>query len=600
LLLASLALLGKRALQSQGTDRSRQTQNLALGCEEKQGDGGDGTMMDQQVQYPYPYHAACAQRAFPQPNGMPPQASYQATQPATYLANPAALDHSAQSGHQLQMQPQPLQHLQPQQLHQQQQQMQQLQQMQQFQQMQSQQLQPQSQPLQPQSQPLQQQSQPLEQPASLEQENEPNTETFVVPEGATPGTKLMYNAPDGQELRLTVPDGVPPGSVMTLTQDPVTKQWKCMAEPPELPAADPEPPQAQGPVSYAAPPAVSSYLPPQYHPIMAHPSQAGLMMPQAHMPVNLSYVPPPMAQPPMAHLAPSQVDPSRFNPPRQDPNMPCAALLPQRSHISQAMEQRPSYTPPPVFQDQRPSYVPMPQVLPAHPARPGGASYVPPPGVAMPQGGNSYVPPVAMAFHQTAPAEAQSGPAAGDEKAPMMAPQMPQFLPPAGAGQFVVAHPCGSAMQTMPGPMTSSMPSMGFPNFQFQQSGPHPGMPHPGMGMMAPGGHPVMGPGPCAHQQFFQQPPGGMFMPHMGGPPQHQQQMMMGHPGPQQMMPGQPGPQQHQQPMMGHPGAPIFASPAMMQHGMPPQMPQQQQQQQQQMQQQMQQQQPMPNMASLS
>jgi len=162
---------------------------------------------------------------------------------------------------------------------------------------------------------------------------------------------------------------------------------------------------------------------------------------------------------------------------------------------------------------------------------------------------------------------------------------MPQFLPPAGPGQFVVAHPCASAMQTMPpGAMTASMPSIGFPNFQLghmpPQPMPHPGMPHPGMGMMAPGSHPVMGPGPCAPQQFFQQPPSGMFMPQMGGPPQHQQHLMMGQPGPQQhqqqMMPGQPGPQQLQQPMPGHPGAPVFASPAtaMTQPGMAPQMQQ--------------------------
>merc|ERR1719410_2284369 len=59
---------------------------------------------------------------------------------------------------------------------------------------------------------------------------EPLKVSMVVPEGALPGTKLQYAAPDGQELRLTVPDGVPPGSLMTLTQDPVTKQWKCMAE----------------------------------------------------------------------------------------------------------------------------------------------------------------------------------------------------------------------------------------------------------------------------------------------------------------------------------------------------------------------------------
>ena len=37
----------------------------------------------------------------------------------------------------------------------------------------------------------------------------PQSVSVVVPEGATPGTKLPATAPDGQELDLTVPEGVP-------------------------------------------------------------------------------------------------------------------------------------------------------------------------------------------------------------------------------------------------------------------------------------------------------------------------------------------------------------------------------------------------------
>jgi len=48
---------------------------------------------------------------------------------------------------------------------------------------------------------------------------EPLVITIVVPEEAMPGTKLEYTAPDGQELSLTVPPNVPPGSLMTLTQE---------------------------------------------------------------------------------------------------------------------------------------------------------------------------------------------------------------------------------------------------------------------------------------------------------------------------------------------------------------------------------------------
>eukprot|EP00443_Scrippsiella_acuminata_P088332 CAMPEP_0115448830 /NCGR_PEP_ID=MMETSP0271-20121206/40688_1 /TAXON_ID=71861 /ORGANISM="Scrippsiella trochoidea, Strain CCMP3099" /LENGTH=156 /DNA_ID=CAMNT_0002874953 /DNA_START=122 /DNA_END=588 /DNA_ORIENTATION=- len=63
--------------------------------------------------------------------------------------------------------------------------------------------------------------------------------TIVVPEGATAGTSLKHTTPDGKELDLAVPPGVPPGSSLILTQDPSTGAWSCVAEPPKPPAAPP-------------------------------------------------------------------------------------------------------------------------------------------------------------------------------------------------------------------------------------------------------------------------------------------------------------------------------------------------------------------------
>lgn len=255
-------------------------------------------------------------------------------------------------------------------------------------------------------------------------EEEPQIVSMVVPEGATPGTKLQYAAPDGQELRLTVPEGVPPGSIMTLTQDPVSKQWKCMAEPGEAqsPPPQPQPQQLQYeqppqvlhlpefwmheanmaavpaysmPGPYHAPaPAVERYLAPQMSTQATAPAAAPATVtsypagqaPQIisrstvvqPMPVNLSYVPPPANS--SVTMAPGQIqygapvpaplsmatDPSLFNPPRQ---MPDGLMY---------MEQQPSYTPPPVHvMEQRPSYTPLPQPqVFMHDQRP---SYTPPP-----------------------------------------------------------------------------------------------------------------------------------------------------------------------------------------------------------------------------
>lgn len=54
--------------------------------------------------------------------------------------------------------------------------------------------------------------------------------SVVVPPGAAPGSSVPFRTPDGRELDLTVPDGVPPGSVLMLTLDPITQSWKCTVE----------------------------------------------------------------------------------------------------------------------------------------------------------------------------------------------------------------------------------------------------------------------------------------------------------------------------------------------------------------------------------
>ncbi len=48
-------------------------------------------------------------------------------------------------------------------------------------------------------------------------------------EDVQPGTKLILKSlmQPGEELRLTVPKGVPPGSTLTLAKDPETMAWKC-------------------------------------------------------------------------------------------------------------------------------------------------------------------------------------------------------------------------------------------------------------------------------------------------------------------------------------------------------------------------------------
>jgi len=90
----------------------------------------------------------------------------------------------------------------------------------------------------------------IDEPLSPVLQGEPVTISMVVPREAVAGIRLRCAAPDGTELCLTLPEGVPPGSRMTVSRDPVTGAWKCVAEPADESDAPVEPsrpsePQAQ-------------------------------------------------------------------------------------------------------------------------------------------------------------------------------------------------------------------------------------------------------------------------------------------------------------------------------------------------------------------
>lgn len=78
--------------------------------------------------------------------------------------------------------------------------------------------------------------------------------SVTVPANASPGDDLPCTTPDGRELNLVVPDGVLPGSILTLTQDPDTGKWSCSAEgcpnPAEDPSASLTKPEADGSISF--------------------------------------------------------------------------------------------------------------------------------------------------------------------------------------------------------------------------------------------------------------------------------------------------------------------------------------------------------------
>jgi len=426
---------------------------------------------------------------------------------------------------------------------------------------------------------------------------------MVVPEGAVPGTKLQYAAPDGQELRLTVPDGVPPGSVMTLTQDPVSKQWRCMAEP-----ADPEPAPAPVPQPAAQYQQQQVYLPQQQQQQQPQPLQQapppqyggatyvvggqphgqphmmayggapgatlgsipGQMYGNQHMPVNLSYVPPPAANsatvgmPPGQVLVPGQqgsvLQPgaaAAFNPPRQDPGGFAGG------------ENRPSYTPPGHMVENRPSYTPLPHTLPA--------------GTILPNGQVTIDPNQLMGSHQ---GQVQQRHMVVNQSPSYVPPPMqnsPSYVPPPQGGPM----PAGGPVMTASGPSITTMPPQaGMPqHMQHMQ----PGMPQPLFQPMGPGHSPF-------HQPQLGMPPqqplgapmmhfghmgqaiggqGGLVFPGVGAPTGMHPGMHPGMPMPQQMQ--QPGLQYHYpqgmqpgQPQHMMPGQPMPQHMMPMQPGQPP------------------------------
>lgn len=273
---------------------------------------------------------------------------------------------------------------------------------------------------------------PFEEPLRIE---------IVVPEGALPGHKLTCKTPDNQELRLTVPEGVPPGSIMNLTQDPVTKAWKCMAEPADSPEEYEQPPvyeapdtmpivrRYEAPQSYAPPPVgipqgiysgtnpggtaatyydgrppplVTTYATvPQQH--QQQPYQQPISIPSRslvghQMPVNLSYVPQPVVQSSVT-MPPGQVILAGGHPP-----LATVVDAGQRQFFGHpggegyALEQRPSYVPPVVMHSQQPSYTPPPVAMMGEAQRSYTPLPIPQAQVMAMQGiqsGPSYIPPAA-------------------------------------------------------------------------------------------------------------------------------------------------------------------------------------------------------------
>jgi len=402
-------------------------------------------------------------------------------------------------------------------------------------------------------------------------------ETIIVPENAVPGTKLQYTASDGQELRLTVPEGVPPGSIMTLQQDPVTKAWKCMAEPADLPE-EPQP-QAQQPqrahqiigqsgpsmganervMTYVTgPPTVTTYssiggAAPTVRtaPMPMH------MQPMQPMPVNLSYVPPP--QPGMvAAMPPGHVMIHPGHPGPGTAPMIFPQMMEQRHSYTpppvMVLEQRPSYTPPPVgMVENRPSYTPLPQGF-AHtapaPTMTAGTVHAAPPMIL--QQTPSYVPPPVMQVMpgMTMPTAMAPGPSIMSLPPPGPQPQhgmtwpghmagtIPAQMPPGSVAGPPVVHQVTGAPQPMVYHHPAGVP-MGMPMVQQPPMGSYMGAPmhgacvHPGMPppmAVYPGGPPM-------------QP--GMPGAHMAGyPPQLQPGMPMQYGAPQPMHPQYMHPQQ--------------------------------------------------------
>lgn len=239
---------------------------------------------------------------------------------------------------------------------------------------------------------------------------EPLVVELVVPHDAGPGTKLEYVAPDGQELRLTVPDGVPPGSIMTLTQDPQTLVWRCMAEPGDSRQDGLESPGATHQLhelntfhdAFTAP-AIEAPSPV----VTRHSSQIHSGSGSSASSAARHVVPGVRtAAPAVSYATPIQPSPAvviRQGVPSYSP--PVAAVV-RRSYAApeeqaRATENRPSYTPPPVPIQGRPSYTPPPGAIQGRP------SYTPPAIMAaspMQMRPLSHVPPVVQSASYAPPA----------------------------------------------------------------------------------------------------------------------------------------------------------------------------------------------------
>jgi len=254
---------------------------------------------------------------------------------------------------------------------------------------------------------------------------EPMTFTIVVPQGMSPGMKLHHTAPDGQDLRLSIPENVSPGSLLTLMQDPVNKTWSCSAEPADFSMS----------YAHSSRHVVDPHAVTRFHPTGQAPTVTTITrVEQQPMPVSLSYVPPPAVtieghpsyQPPPMAMMTQQQRPS-YQPP------------PGAMHLVQ----RPSYTPPPVsIAQQRPSYTPPPGVVATNPLvlpnlPQGGGPMTTTPLPLVPQQHPSYVPPPAVGAVQSS------------SYVPPVQP-LPGFAPPPGGGSLHMPAAQGPSITTLP------------------------------------------------------------------------------------------------------------------------------------------------------
>lgn len=173
------------------------------------------------------------------------------------------------------------------------------------------------------------------------------TTTITVAEGAAPGFKFNCTTPDGTEISLTLPNGIAPGSKITLKKDQATGLW-TMAEPATSSVSGANPVGSFG-TTVVNP--VGSFGTTVVNPVGSYGTAAMSAVPVTAMPTTLlteSYTAPPA--PVNAYVAP-----------------PMPAVVEYTAPPAQYVEvRRPSYTPPPVVEIRRPSYTPPPvSMMPA-------------------------------------------------------------------------------------------------------------------------------------------------------------------------------------------------------------------------------------------